>query len=296
MRTTEINKRRILDNDGITMQLLSHIFYQIQKASRSYDSLFAAFLKLSSDKSSTSLAMFAFKRLCLSIVIRKLCNSSDLCNKSFHYFMTSLGRNAFGTDIACSKLWLATFCLKQRDYSGSLQTINDVISSIPPYALYVRGIGIESKQIYVDRYYGRNTDILCRAKEAWLFDMHITPREDSFVPLAIQIELYYCDPDIGVLISPFTYAYYLMSLCYNGLGQYDNRDGALRQLVDTANDKERNGVFRHHSYNIAGNCMLMAGYVNMARDMFLKSAQFTNSQRSTVWDKYNAAYKYLSLM
>ena len=54
---------------------------------------------------------------------------------------------------------------------------------------------------------------------------------------------------------------------------------------------------RHHSYNIAGHCMLMAGYVEMARDMFLKSAQFTHNPRiSCVFDKYNAAYKYLSLM
>ena len=68
----------------------------------------------------------------------------------------------------------------------------------------------------------------------------------------------------------------------------------LRQLVDAVNDKERCGVLRHHSYNIAGHCMLMAGYVEMARDMFLKSAQFT--QLLPVHDKYNAVYKYLSLM
>ena len=85
-----------------------------------------------------------------------------------------------------------------------------------------------------------------------------------------------------------------MFLCYHGLGKYDNRDRALRQLVDIANDKERNGVFRHHSYNIAGHCMLMAGNVDMARDMFLKSVRFTH--QAPVLDKYNAAYKYLSLM
>ena len=95
------------------------------------------------------------------------------------------------------------------------------------------------KQLYIDRYCGRNTDVLCRAKEAWLFDMCITLNEYYFVPRAIQIELDNCDPDVGVYISPFLYAYYLMFLCYHGLGQYDNRDCALRLLVDTVNDRER---------------------------------------------------------
>ena len=85
-----------------------------------------------------------------------------------------------------------------------------------------------------------------------------------------------------------------MFLCYHRLGQYESRDRVLRQLLDTVNDLGRCGVRRHHSYNIAGHCMLMAGYVEMARDMFLKSVRFT--QPDPVIDKYNAVYKYLSLM
>ena len=181
--------------------------------------------------------------------------------------MTLLSRNVYGTDIASCKLWLATFLLQHGDYCRSLQNVNYVLSSIPPYALYYSGIGIklgdESTQLYIDRYSGRNMNILCRAKEAWLFDMRITHSEYSFVPRAIQIALDYCDPFLGVRISPFIYTYYLMFLCYHGLGQYDNRDRALRQLVDTANDYDRNGVSIHHSYNIAGHCMLIAGDVDM---------------------------------
>ena len=176
--------------------------------------------------------------------------------------------------------------------------MNDVLSSIPPYALYHSArimSGEDSKKLYVDRYCGRSTDLLCRATEAWLFDMTITYSEYSFVQRAIQIELEHCNRKVGVVyISPFTYAYYLMFLCYHGLGKYDNRDRALRQLVDTASDEERCGVRRYHSYNIAGHCMLIAGYVEMARNMFLESAQF--SQVEPVIDKYNAVYKYLSLM
>ena len=116
------------------------------------------------------------------------------------------------------------------------------------------------------------------------------------MPRAIQIELDYCDKYIGVFISPFAYTYYLMFLCYHGLGQYVNRDRALRQLVDTVNDDERCGAFRHHSYNITGHCLLMAGCVDIARVMFLQSAQFRRSMRLPIFDNYNAAYKYLSLM
>ena len=295
MRTAEIYKRRILDNDEITMRLLTiEIFYQIQNASFSYDSLFAVFLRLRSVRYSTSLVVFAIISVCRLIVLRTLCNSSHHCNRYLHYRMTALSKNIYGTDLASSKLWLSTFLLQQGDYAGSLQNVNDVLSSIPPYVVYYSGLSIksgdDSKQLYVHRYCGRNTDILCKAKEAWLFDMTITHSEYSFVPRAIQIELDHCDPSVGVDISPFTYAYYLMFLCYHGLGQYDDRDRALRQLVDIANDKERCGVLRHHSYNIAGHCMLMAGYVEMARDMFLESAQLT--QQDPVLDKYNAAYTY----
>ena len=194
---------------------------------------------------------------------------------------------------------LSTFLLQQGDYCKSIQNVNDVLSSIPPYALYYSArirSGDDSKQLYVDRYCRRSTDTLCRAKEAWLFDMHITCLEYSFVPRAIQIEVEHCAPRLGVRISPYIYAYYLMFLCYHGLGQYDNRDRALRQLVDTVNDREKCGVFIERSYNIAGHCMLKSGYVEMAREMFLRSAQYTHRRSPPVFDKYNAAYKYLSLM
>ena len=307
MRTTEILKRRILDNDENTMMYVTrtmtaiHLLERISQLPPNY-TLNAVLVTLSSGKYSTSLTLFAIRHLCFLIVMRKLSYSSYLCNRYIHYYMAYLNKNVYGTDIATSKIWIAAFLLQQGDYCSSLQNVNDMLSSIPPYALYfsVKGIksGEDSKQLYVDRYSGRNTDILCRAREAWLFDMRISLSEYSFVPRAIQIEFDHCDTRIGeVDISPFTYAYYLMFLCYHRLGQYDKRNSALRQLVDTVTDRERRGLYLHHSLNIAGHCMLMAGYMEMARDMFLISAQFTNSvPRSRAFDKYNAAYKYLSLM
>ena len=82
-----------------------------------------------------------------------------------------------------------------------------------------------------------------------------------------------------------------MVLCYHGLGQYDSRHRALRQLVDTVNDEERCCVVRNNSYNIAGHCMLMAGHVEMAKRIFLLSVKMTHMLPSPAYDKYNSAYK-----
>ena len=301
-RTTYIRNHRLLNIDKITMNVISTRRLDLIRKNRiTYESIFAALVRLCTEGNvQTSLSVFFIRRLGLLIATRKLYNSVHQCNKYVHYHMTLLSRNVYGTDIATSKLWLATFILQQGDYCKSLQNANEVLSSIPPYALYYSGgikSGEDSKQLYVDRYCGRNTDVLYRAKDAWLFDMIIIQSEYSFVPRAIQVELDHCDPSVGVDISPFIYAYYLMFLCYHGLGQYDDRYRALRQLMDTVNDDVRCGAFRYHSYNIAGHCLLMVGYVEMARDMFLKSARFTHQPNiSCVLDKYNAAYKYLSLM
>ena len=249
---------------------------------------------------STSCVDFAINYLCSLNTTYKCYNCIQQGNKSVYCYMNRLEKNVYGSDISLSKLWLATFLLQQGDYYGSLQKVNDVLSSIPPYAQYYSGrtnvSNDLSKQLYVDTFCAKKSNIISRAKESWLKDMYFKPEEYHFLPRAIQVELCYCRRDFAVLISPFTYAYFLMFLCYHGLGQYDNRDRALRQLVDTVNDRERCCLLRYHSYNIAGHCMLIAGYVEMARSMFLKSVNFTHRLRLSLLDKYNAAYRYLSLM
>ena len=303
-RTSEIHKRCILVNDRSVMTFLSTNSVDLISDATTLSSFYSLVDVLVRSASGvflpSSLSELFFKRLYIFIAIRKLYNSVHQGNKDVYYYMTSLSKNVYGTDLTSSKLWLATFWLQHGDYCRSLQTINDILSSIPPYALYYTG-GIKThdcfKQLYVETYCTQNTDTLNRAKEAWLLDMHISHREYSFVPRAIQIELEHCDPKGGVHISPFTYAYYLMFLCYHGLGQYDNRNRVLPQLVDTVDDEERRSVFIEQSCNITGHCFLLAGNMEMARHMFLASARYTHSHhRSHVHDKYNAAYKYLSLM
>ena len=91
------------------------------------------------------------------------------------------------------------------------------------------------------------------------------------LPVAIQIELEHCDRAVGVRFSPFTCAYYLMFLNYHELGQYDDRDRALLQLINVINSYEHCGVCTYHSLNIAGHCLLSMGKYTHARDLFIQS-------------------------
>ena len=304
MRLTEMLRRRILYNDefalGNTVIKIVDVFSPKGEV-LPYEALLATMDRLTTEGYvTTCISDFAIRRLSTLISTYKCYHNFQQGNKSMYFYMECLGKNIYGTDMASSKLWLAAFLLHQGDYCRSLQTVNDVLSSIPPYTQYYSWRSNISndrlKQLYVDTFCTKKLNIIRRGKEAWLKDMFFTPEEYHFLPRAIQVELCYCSKRAGVFISPFTYAYYLMFLCYHGLGQYDDRDRALRQLVDTVNDRERCGAWKHPSFNIAGHCLLMAGNVEMARDMFLKSTQFTNSRQSPAFDKYNSAYKYLSLV
>ena len=302
-RLPETRRRSELYNDEFMLDFTTAKLPDILKRdpdSFPYEGFLAALDRLTSEGHVTTFfSDVVIRRLCSIISTYKCYHCIQQGNKSVYYYMKSLDKNVYGTDIASCKLWMATFLLQQREFCSSLQTINDTLSSIPPYAIfYSRGIHSSdySKQLYIDTYYKDNSNIISRAKEAWLIDMLFTHEEYPFLPRAIQVELCYCPKKIAVFISPFTYAYYLMFLCYHGLGQYDDRDRALRQLVDTVNDAERCSIARYHSYNIVGYCMLIVGNLEMARNIFWKSAQFTHRSRTHVLDKYNSAYKYLSLM
>ena len=246
------------------------------------------------DNACSKLPLFTKKLIYLYTNIESL-NCSSQGNKARYKYLKYLDNNIFGADKAASKLWLATFLLQHGDYCGTLQKINDVLSAIPTYALYPNGCAephIDAKLLYCDMY--RNTDAIRRARDAWLLDILFKKEHFPFVPRAIQIELLHGVPKI-VRLSPFTYAYYLMFQCYHGVRQYDNRDHALRQLLDTLYDGRRCSIMLPHSCNIAGHCLLVAGYTEKARDMFLTSARLTYLASPFI-DKYNSAYHYLSCM
>ena len=296
----EIQNLRILDNDNCTITMLSgHVFGSVipfnpTKERISYENFLVAIDRAMKDSSGSPLPSLTKRFLFVSMNNEILKLSSQ--NKSRYKSLKILDTNRYGFDITSSKLWLATFLLRQGDYHGSLQKINEALSSIPPYALFIRACtepNLKDKLFYKDMQH--NTNAIRRAKNAWLIDIHIDKKKCPFVPRAIQIELMHCDPRVGIRISPFTYAYFLMFLCYYSLGQDDKIDHSLSELMETIIDRKRCHIGIHTAYNISGHCLLLIGQIEMARNLFLKSAHFTHLGNQYI-DRQNAAHHYLSCM
>ena len=239
-----------------------------------------------------------------SVILEKHCkaiNTSGLGNRDVYGLLQFTAHDkSLSFDISTCKLWCAMFLLKKKDYTSTLRIVNQVLSSIPPYALAFTCSGesdhdaqylTEVEHLYVDKFLHSDSNAIERARETWLCDLTVWKAQTKAMPLAIQIELYFYDPTFPLLLSPFTCMYYLMFQCYHELHQYDNRDRALRQLVDVVNNDEKYWKFRYHSYNIAGHCLLVAGEIDQARDMFLLSYEFL-LQRPP-YDKFNSALWYL---
>ena len=85
-----------------------------------------------------------------------------------------------------------------------------------------------------------------------------------------------------------------MFLNYHAINQYESRNRALDQLIETVNNREQCGDFRHHSYNITGHCLLYMGLYEQARDMFIRSYQFTAVNPPL--DRFNSARFYLQCL
>ena len=215
------------------------------------------------------------------------------------YNMHQLANNDISSsvDISTYKLWYGLMLLKKGDHLSCLRTVQDTLSSIPPYAMYFSRDSIRSnydaKRLYGQKYFDSKDNIFVRVQSAWLWDLFFLGDSYEKMPLAIQVELRFCDAYIGVFVSPFTLAYYLMFLCYHELHQYEERDNALRLLVDVVNSPEQYGDLRYRSYNIAGHCLLLAGKRDIARDMFINS--FQDARRRPGHGQFNSAHHYLQI-
>ena len=222
----------------------------------------------------------------------------DQRNEVLYNLLRAVHENKTLCDLSINKLRCAIVLLKRCEYTATLSIINQVLSSVPPYALYKSASEYsESKRLYVDMFLNSSCTVMERAKKAWIPDLIFNRQMTEILPLAIQIEVNY-NTDIDLLrkylviyLSPFTCAYYLMFLCYHELGQYDNRDRALQQLIEVVNNPEQCGKEPYRSYNIAGHCLLVTGERERARDMFNRSIQF--SRRDSWWDRRNTAEWYI---
>ena len=159
----------------------------------------------------------------------------------------------------------------KRDYKTALDIVKDVVS--------------DTGRLYVDEFVNSDTESIRRAWEA--FNIEFLKSKSDLLPLAYQIELYFCHAVYRrIRISPMTCLYYLMFLCYHELKQYDNRNQVLRELENVASAlKNGNIIIRQHAYNIAGHCLLVAGEKCRARDMFLSSHQYLTNMCSSL-NKY----------
>ena len=199
-------------------------------------------------------------------------------------------------DISTCKLWYAIIILKKQNYDLTLGIVDEVLQSIPPFAFYMSCYienqkPTEKEHLYTNYFCHSEISTMQRARKAWLCGLTVEKENTEIMPLAIQIELYFCDANLNqIILSPLICLYYLMFLCYHELRLYDKRDCTLRQLV-VANSAEKYGGHLHHSLNIAGHCMLVAGEIDGARDMFLKSYQC--GLYNPPYDKYNSAQWYL---
>ena len=198
-------------------------------------------------------------------------------NKEIYRLHTLAYDESSSLDISTCKLWYAIVLAMKKDYAAALSIVEQVLSSIPPFVLFesaAYSLVTDAKQLYADRYLDSKLGTVERATRAWMFELKFDRNNCERFPLAIQIELYFCETYYVncVYISPFICLYYLMFLCYHELRLYENRDRALRELVDiTYTDQCGRRV--HHSYNIAGHCLVVAGERERAHEMFRRSQE-----------------------
>ena len=210
-------------------------------------------------------------------------------NKDVYQLWRTVQNDSCSFDISTSKLWCAIMLLKRGEFLSALNIINQMLSSILPFAMYCqRFIGNNAKQLYVDMFLDSDDTVIQRSRKAWMFDLYVTENMTDVVPLAIQIEIYFqCDRPVQ--LSPFTCAYYLQFLCYHRMQQYDNRDCTLQQLIEVVLNKEQCGD-PWTSLSIVGHCLLLAGRRAQARDILYRSYRASQITGYEIW---NSAIWYL---
>ena len=234
----------------------------------------------------TSLQDLVLKRFLLDIDIASAIHTCSR-NRYVYRLKRIAGNEICSFYISTSKLRCAILLYMAGDYSSTLDIINQLLSSIPPFALF-SDENDDSREMYEDVFGDSDMTIIQRARKAWMFPMIFHKDTSHPLPLAIQIELHFSLLDIG--LEPLTCAYYLQFLCYFDLHRYDNRDRALEQLVDVAKHAQKYGTY--NDLNIAGHCLLLAGKRAEARDLFYISCTVMQSSHLILVNQ-NSAQWYL---
>ena len=155
-----------------------------------------------------------------------------LGNKGLYQLHRFAQIDIFSPDISTHKLWCAILLFTKGDFSSTLNIVNQVLSSIPPFAMYYtarNNASDEAKQLYVDMFWDSNITIYERARRAWMFEFRLNEDMINALPLAFQIEVYFRRGDVE--ISPFICAYYLQFMCYHRMQRYVERERALVHII-----------------------------------------------------------------
>ena len=296
----KIMKNCLVESDYCFIDLVFCFMKQLIRIGKSdFFARMEEFVRRSSHLTCKTEVMTAAVRISLfRASLQHICQTSR-GNKTSYLSHRFLRNNGGGFDISTCRLWYAMLMSKSCNYRLSLRIINKVLSSIPNFVLCYshndsRRASNDAKCRYAEMLFPDNRHVTERAKEAWMTDLLIKPDDMDIVPAAIQVELLHCEKELGVYLSPFVCSYYLMFLDYCGLCQSDNRNYALRQLLDVVNNPDQLGFGIWHSLNIAGHCLLSVGKTQQARDMFIRSYQYTLPYLQV--HQYNSAKFYLQCL
>ena len=241
---------------------------------------------------------FMMKQLLLEKKARSLVEIAKSDSKDLS-ILQEIVNESTSFDISTSKLWYAIFLLKKCDYTSTLNIVNQVLSSIPQFALHMlesdRRAHGGSNRFYLDKFLNSSRTAMQRAREAWLMPLVIHKCVSEALPLAMKIEHHFVSTSMySFYVSPYTCAYYLLFQCYHELGQYDSRDGVLKQLLDDVDILQQcdSGFNVYHSLNIVGHCLLTTGQREQAREIFRKSRAIT--QPFLVENQRNSANFYIA--
>ena len=247
-----------------------------------------------------TLARLSCKTPIKTIVLRKLLVEKHINsvrylsvpgNKGVYQLCRTANNDTYSFDITTCKIWCAILLYMKGSIPPTLDIINNVLSSIPQFAMYTlfeNQASNEAKELYVNIFMNSGVPMTQRARTAWIIDLCIAHDMTDMVPLAIQIELFF-HKTTTIRLSPFICMYYLQFLCYHDLHQYNNRDCALQELIDILKDKNRIG-YTYISLNIAGHCLLLAGKRDEALVMFQNSYRFTKVMHPLIHETNSATW------
>ena len=296
-----IRRTNLIGNDKCMMDMFTLLFDQLVDGP--IDNIAAAVTEVEETLCKTSLKSLAIKFL-FSVTNFFHCTTikySGNKNKDVYKVNQLSTSSRFSFDISTSKLWYAMILLKKEDYGSCISMAKEVLSEIPPHALYMSHHGLcggrELEKMYIDMTLDSNLCTTDKARTSWLYDLRFSENENNgcnigILPLAIQLEMKFAYFS-KVCVSPFVFAYYLMFLCYDVLQQYDDRQRALKQLLDVVKRPQQRSNMSHFSFNIAGHCLIRAGEYMRAMDMFVESIWSNARQFGPRLAEYNTALYYL---